>query len=323
YWFTVLSALPSFPTRRSSDLEFVLVPGLPDELWPSRYMSLSDDGSRLVGTSHDWLFVQTLASGEICWLNKGGAGGRVMGSFTPDGSGAATVMLADGEVTHGESLVSIDVFDWATGTSRTVWRSRGYLDTCRLAWSPDSRLLVASYLKPGDVLDTTIVVEVCSGRVVASFVDRCPMVNTHGAWIDANQFVAFPQADRGIVCVVRIDAETGRVDEQLLPGLASSFVGFGAGRYVRRPRSTRQGGVAALYTTTLDGRDTQRLLTISPPTDIHVVDIPRRPSASGDDGEMTGERTPATTVPWLHGHPTRNRGKPLDKPEPADQYYDW
>src|SRR5690625_2073154 len=59
--------------------EFVLVPGLPDELWPSRYMSLSDDGARLVGTSHDWLFVQTLAAGEICWLNKGGAGGREIG----------------------------------------------------------------------------------------------------------------------------------------------------------------------------------------------------------------------------------------------------
>lgn len=259
--------------------EFVLVPHLP-KVRAVTYMSLSDDGTRLVGIAEGpRLFVLTLATGQTRWFNRDDIDGHVMGTFSPDGSCLAALAMVEIDMAPGvdEHRIAIEIINLDTGAVRTIWQDEGYWDECSLSWSPGGRLLAASYMTLDEVA-ITIVLDTATARVLTTHEDRIPAENPHEVWITEYELVAVARVDDG-VAIIHVDAGAGTSHERLYrQGIPEGFLSASDRRFVSAAVYPEGSDITELYTARLDGSDRQLLLRISSKVGIRAVDIPRTSS---------------------------------------------
>ncbi|GAA3597805.1 hypothetical protein GCM10022419_096430 [Nonomuraea rosea] len=249
---------------------FVTVPGLPAHL-SRETVSLSTDGTVLVfltpqddGAGPMRVVLHTLATGA---RREFASDDFMRAALAPDG--ALLAVLADlsngpGIPGVGDESAGVALIETATGARRTLWSAEGYWEESSISWSPDGRLLAATYLTTDDVL-TTVVLDL-SGKELGSYAERVALPGPHSVWASGRELIVYPEPDdEGPL--IAIDVPTGGERRFTRQGF-EAYLAVSGGRVVRPSSSPGR-----FVTTDLNDGDERPFLTVSPAVAIDALDI--------------------------------------------------
>ncbi|MEV0388509.1 hypothetical protein [Nonomuraea sp. NPDC050643] len=249
---------------------FVTVPGLPPHL-SQETVSLSSDGTRLVyvarqddGAAPMRVVLHTLATGA---RQEFASDDFLRAALSPDG--ALLAVLADlssgpGIPGLGDEIAGIELIETATGTRRRLWAAEGYWEEASLSWSPDGRLLAATYLTLDDVL-TTVVLDL-SGKEIGSYAERVALPGPHSVWASGHELIVYPEPDDESP-LIAIDVPTGG-ERRFARRNFEAYLAISGGRVVRPGSSPGR-----FVTTDLNDGDERPFLTVSPAIAIDALDL--------------------------------------------------
>ncbi|MEV4365341.1 hypothetical protein [Nonomuraea sp. NPDC049625] len=250
--------------------EFVTVPGLPAHL-SRNTVSLSSDGTRLVflsrqddGAGPTRVVLHELATGA---RQEFVSDGFVRAALSPDGSRIA--VLADlsngpGIPGVGDEIAGIVLIETATDARQPLWSAEGYWQEDAISWSPDGRLLAATYLTLDDVI-TTVVLDL-SGKVIGVHEDRVALPGAHSVWTSDRELIVYPEPDDESP-LIAIDVPTGS-ERRFTRRNFSGYLAITDGRVVRPGSSPER-----VVTTDLNDTDERPFLTFRPAVSIEAIDI--------------------------------------------------
>ncbi|MET9249205.1 hypothetical protein [Nonomuraea sp. NPDC003709] len=250
--------------------EFVTVPGLPAHL-SRNTVSLSSDGTRLVflsrqddGAGPTRVVLHELATGA---RQEFVSDGFVRAALSPDGSRIA--VLADlsngpGIPGVGDEIAGIVLIETATDARQPLWSAEGYWQEDAISWSPDGRLLAATYLTLDDVI-TTVVLDL-SGKVIGVHEDRVALPGAHSVWTSDRELIVYPEPDDESP-LIAIDVPTGS-ERRFTRRNFSAYLAITGGRVVRPGSSPER-----IVTTDLNDTDERPFLTFRPAVSIEAIDI--------------------------------------------------
>ncbi|MER6004424.1 hypothetical protein ACWDRB_40640 [Nonomuraea sp. NPDC003707] len=250
--------------------EFVTVPGLPAHL-SRNTVSLSSDGTRLVflsrqddGAGPTRVVLHELATGA---RQEFVSDGFVRAALSPDGSRIA--VLADlsngpGIPGVGDEIAGIVLIETATDARQPLWSAEGYWQEDAISWSPDGRLLAATYLTLDDVI-TTVVLDL-SGKVIGVHEDRVALPGAHSVWTSDRELIVYPEPDDESP-LIAIDVPTGS-ERRFTRRNFSGYLAITGGRVVRPGSSPER-----VVTTDLNDTDERPFLTFRPAVSIEAIDI--------------------------------------------------
>ncbi|GAA0938557.1 hypothetical protein GCM10009550_06330 [Actinocorallia libanotica] len=250
--------------------EFVFLPALRPGLG---LLSLSHDGRSVLLREHDastskTLCVMTLAEGEEQWFSAPRHEDYQHAVLSPDGTVIAVIATDDGVDTD---VVFVSLIDVRTGEHRRIWQGEGAapLSDVGVCWSPDGRLIAASYLYWDEELDdddqfATVVID-RSGKALASRKRSYALNASNAAWAGDRELLCLDEFDDASnPRYVTIDAATG--DVRFSEPYAGILEGVVAGRRIHRVAEYEapSAQVSEYYTTDMDGQDRRPLFTLSP-----------------------------------------------------------
>ncbi|MFI9848398.1 hypothetical protein ACIHFD_66115 [Nonomuraea sp. NPDC051941] len=250
--------------------EFVTVPGLPAHL-SRNTVSLSSDGTRLVflsrqddGAGPTRVVLHELATGA---RQEFVSDGFVRAALSPDGSRIA--VLADlsngpGIPGVGDEIAGIVLIETATDARQPLWSAEGYWQEDAISWSPDGRLLAATYLTLDDII-TTVVLDL-SGKVIGVHEDRVALPGAHSVWTSDRELIVYPEPDDESP-LIAIDVPTGS-ERRFTRRNFSAYLAITGGRVVRPGSSPER-----VVTTDLNDTDERPFLTFRPAVSIEAIDI--------------------------------------------------
>ncbi|WP_214417153.1 PD40 domain-containing protein [Sphaerisporangium fuscum] len=250
--------------------EFVIVPGLPEHL-SRETVSLSSDGTRLVflarqddGAGPMRVVLHALATGA---RQEFASDDFMRAALSPDGTRIA--VLADlsngpGIPGVGDEIAGITLIETATGARQPLWSAEGYWEEASISWSPDGRLLAATYLTLDDVL-TTVVLDL-SGKAIGVHEERVALPGPHSVWRSDRELIVYPEPDDESP-LIAIDVPTGS-ERRFTRGNFSAYLAIAGGRVVRPGSSPER-----FVTTDLDDADERPFLTFHPAVSIDALDI--------------------------------------------------
>ncbi|MGW4960540.1 hypothetical protein ACWEPL_25265 [Nonomuraea sp. NPDC004186] len=250
--------------------EFVTVPGLPAHL-SRNTVSLSSDGTRLVflsrqddGAGPTRVVLHELATGA---RQEFVSDGFVRAALSPDASRIA--VLADlsngpGIPGVGDEIAGIVLIETATDARQPLWSAEGYWQEDAISWSPDGRLLAATYLTLDDVI-TTVVLDL-SGKVIGVHEDRVALPGAHSVWTSDRELIVYPEPDDESP-LIAIDVPTGS-ERRFTRRNFSGYLAITDGRVVRPGSSPER-----VVTTDLNDTDERPFLTFRPAVSIEAIDI--------------------------------------------------
>jgi hypothetical protein len=210
-----LDDLPVRPVRRAS-LVFETGPGVRDELAvvfdadsaefvrvpgsrpDAEIKSLSHDGTRLVLIDRGLdvhpqvtrVGIRVLATGEERWFTTPDYQQDQTAAFSPDGTVLAVMSHDDPCSEDGDPPVQavIELLDLGTGDRRRIWQEPGAACDFGLAWSPDGRMIAATYIIWDKERDndfwSTVVVDAADGTVRATAPFTGFRTWSNGIWLN-------------------------------------------------------------------------------------------------------------------------------------------
>jgi WD40 repeat protein len=179
-------------------------------------------------------------------------------ALSPDG-GTAAVLTGDEE----EAIIGL--LDPATGRRRDLWRAAGAASwESGLRWSPDGRLIAATYMIWDDERDddalSTVVIDAADGGVRAG-----PLVRTHvlGGWL-GDRLLSYREEYDDLHRLRRLDVITGRTTAGKT--ITGRIWNAAQGRHIHEVNELESPGAATttFYTTDMDGTDRRPLFTLHP-----------------------------------------------------------
>ncbi|MGW4892753.1 TolB family protein [Kitasatospora sp. NPDC004240] len=232
----------------------------------ARPLALSWDGTRaLVRTGpaerpdRD-LVLFTLATGERHSHDATAEGGTEFAALSPDGRTLATLTGDD---------VRVGVLDLATGARRRIWSAPGWATVeASVSWSPDGRLIAATYVSEEDVA-ATIVLSAEDGAEVAHYEGLLTVASPNGTWSGPRELLLLEEdPEEPVAPVLLRDVTSGatrRFDRD--PQDAGGLHALAGGRLVElRPGD-------GLYAHLLDGSDPRPVLGPGPGYTVGFFDI--------------------------------------------------
>lgn len=223
------------------------------------------------------LCLVTLATGAQRWFDPlDGPGFDVTAAMSSDGRTIATITTDESpgrRNTVDSSIVAVDLIDMATATRRRLWSTPGTTGDSVVSWSPDGRLIAASYLTLDEQYQTVVLNP--DDRSVRRYDGGSLPFAPNGVWLGDREFVYF---------TLHGGPFTAHLDhgDRLLPlpqplrleehGLPMAFVGD---RMVWVAPLFQHSESADVVTTNLDGSDPRTIVTARPPRTITFVDIAR------------------------------------------------
>ncbi len=242
--------------RDADDGSFVQVPGLPADP-QARLLGLAPAGDRLIllaeheGRRFGGLCLHTLATGEQRWLSAHVDGQDWLAALSPDGRTMATLATAD-----SEDIAFVNVVDIASGQRRRLATvPGGYAAESAVSWSPDSRLIAATYLTHQEE-DATLVIE-ANGAPVGHFSDAAMLSGSNGTWITAESLACLNSACE----LTAIDVRRGA--RRPLAAASPPPLAIVGDRFVQQLPEPPDDAIH-FVTLDLDGGDQRPYLTIRP-----------------------------------------------------------
>jgi hypothetical protein len=249
--------------------EFARVPG---RLPGTTIRSLSADGTRMLlvasegGNSAGNVCVLTFGNGEERWFDTPDYQIDQDAMLAPDGEMVA-VLTSDEERDPGYAVVSL--LDPTSGRRRRLWEAVGAASwESRLCWSPDGRLIAATYMVWDDELDndalSTVVIDATDGTVRAGpFIRTFILGGSYATWLSDHELCYKGEYDE-LLRLLRVDLNTGRI--RTGPALTGRVWGIVDGRHIQEATNREDPTAAAseFYTTNIDGTDRSHLFTIHP-----------------------------------------------------------
>jgi hypothetical protein len=258
--------------------ELVLVPNQPTG-WGSIPVALSPDGRTVLyradneRTGARSLCVITLATGERRWFETSGDDFDVTAATSPDGRNIATItaVIGPGHSDSEDNRVAVDLIQLLPEERRRLWSTPGQSGDSSIHWSPDSRLVAASYITPDEEY-TTVVIDI-DARTTRRYPGAQLPFASNGTWLGDREFVYFTFDG-----VVTAHLDYGKHPLPPLGGPGGVPMAFTPGRIIRAAPAAPDSSSADVITTTIDGSDPQTIIAVRPAHHITLIDI--APSAA-------------------------------------------
>jgi hypothetical protein len=233
------------------------------------------DGSRLVlakdsARSRGGICFLTFEDGEQRWLDTPEYRSDQDAMLSPDGTMIATLTGSE-EEDPGHAVIGL--LDPATGRRRDLWQAVGSASwESGLCWSPDGRLIAATYMTWDDEYDddalSTVIIDAHDGTVRAGPIMRSFLLgNAHAAWLGDSR-LALRREYVDIDQMYVVDARTSQVTAG--PEFIGHPWGIANGRIVYQVNEVERWDPEAstFYTTNLHNAERETLFAIHPKADI-------------------------------------------------------
>jgi hypothetical protein len=236
----------------------------PTGSWPVlEPLTLSPDGRHLLFACQHGngpqvsLVSQTLATGDRRQFPTPVGCFDQLAAVSPDERTIASLTNDD----RGGDGAAIDLVAVATADRRRLWSAEGNTadPEAAIAWSPDGRLIAASYRDMQTDETATVVIEVHTGSVVAHHEHRILRGCPNATWVDDSHLVLMDiVGGESPYPLYLVDVHTG--DTRRLAPLPrhTARVAFFDGQAIVRSPDGR------LHLADLDGNDSRPLVTLSP-----------------------------------------------------------
>jgi dipeptidyl aminopeptidase/acylaminoacyl peptidase len=256
--------------------ELARLPGIPKDGYTSP-LALSPDGSRLLlleqrTGSAGRLHLVTLATGAAVRFDPPAGTHDRVGAISPDGDELAVLSTVGDEAVLARLAVS-------TGVRRRLWSAPGgWSDESAVSWSPDGRLVAATYLDEetddGEEYAVTVVVDAAGARL-ARLHDANLLPASNGAWT-RHGHLAVVDEETGNLHLVTPDGSEGPAIRATDPGHVRAVLGD------RIVVDGAAPGRTVLTLAELDGSGGRPLLALRPRAAVTFLDL--APAALRDAG---------------------------------------
>ncbi|SEG92890.1 hypothetical protein SAMN04489712_1362 [Thermomonospora echinospora] len=240
--------------------EFVRVPEIEDGL---HSLALYRDGTRLLlGRSGGGHSLLTLATG---WRQPL-PGEPGLAAPSPDGRDLAVLSPGTDEV--GDDTVSVSVSRIGTPGARRLWRAPGgWSEESAINWSPDGRLLAATYLDPDEEI-AAVILDAADGTVLGHHPQMGTVGGPGGAWLSERGLLLYDEyAGDDEAWTLQDPYNGGSRGPDRLPGALMAVVGDRIIRYVH------DAGFLRFVTTDMDGGGLRPFITVPPGSTFWRLDV--------------------------------------------------